>query len=596
MSYPFSFLDGLNDEQCAAVMRDKNTLVIAGPGSGKTRIVTAKAALELANGNGVACLSFSNAASDRIRDELISMRVPDSDDLFTGTVHDFCLTHIIYPFSPLFGDRLPENFGIASEKQSVEILIPLLHEHGESGKREAEIVSHAEKCLMRLTSLRRDVVVNGWPSSLENLHRVLLAYDQAMFERGLLDFEMIVQRAIEILRDSVFLHRYLRHRFAWLLIDEYQDLGGSLHTLAMFIAEKIGMKILAVGDPDQLIYGFVGANEVYMYDLLKKGLGFEAAIKTKKCYRFGDRIIATTETILAQPRDFSCGRENPGEDQIHFVPLPGGSLSNQTDWIVHDLLPTLQHKLEQRGKDISRIAILYRSKGPVVNCLRQSLNNPTINRAGLEFVDERIAKLPNSPFINWLRQCAGWAIEHTRDLDTFNRFPTLFQDYLKILRDAKRSYSELDQPLIEREFRSILLKYDDPTFSVQDWIRSFCEGLELYEILDEIGNRTGDLSNLDEICQGDVASNCIDSVTFGAVKNKAILTTMHSSKGREFDYVILPAISSVEPWGNPDAATKRLFYVACTRAREAVYITYSERNPSPLVIKMMHVNHMKSEA
>jgi DNA helicase-2/ATP-dependent DNA helicase PcrA len=104
-----------NERQRQAVESCKNTVVIAGPGSGKTRIISMKAALLRSQDIGVACISFGNPTEMRIRDQLLEMGIREDDHLFVGTVHGFCLKYIVYPFINLIENDWPTNFSIASE-------------------------------------------------------------------------------------------------------------------------------------------------------------------------------------------------------------------------------------------------------------------------------------------------------------------------------------------------------------------------------------------------------------------------------------------------------------------------------------------------
>ena len=94
-------------------------------------------------------------------------------------------------------------------------------------------------------------------------------YERLMLEQNLVDFEMIVRWSINAIERYNVVQRYLKYLFEWIIIDEYQDLGGGLHYLAKLLMTKAEMKLLVVGDPNQLIYEFNGAHKKYLDEFSK---------------------------------------------------------------------------------------------------------------------------------------------------------------------------------------------------------------------------------------------------------------------------------------------------------------------------------------
>ncbi|MBA3922524.1 MAG: ATP-dependent helicase [Nostocaceae cyanobacterium] len=173
----------LNKEQKEAINRHQNTIVLAGPGSGKTRMICLKAAKLYSQDIGVACISFGNAIVEKIKDELLLLGVRDWEKLYVGTIHHFCLHNIIYPFLNLYPEDLPPNFGIASNNQSLRFLYQaLINNPDEHSVRlanisELEVKRNVDRYYSNtLIPLRRSIVSTQDVAS----NKVIREYDSLM--------------------------------------------------------------------------------------------------------------------------------------------------------------------------------------------------------------------------------------------------------------------------------------------------------------------------------------------------------------------------------------------------------------------------------
>lgn len=136
------------------------------------------------------------------------------------------------------------------------------------------------------------------------------SFEDGLLKEGLIDFEGMVTTALELITRHAWIRDLLAARFPWLLVDEYQDLGGPLHQIVTTLANGGAIKVFAVGDPDQTIYDFTGANPKYL-EALTGRRDFEQ-IRLKFNYRSGQRLIDASQAALApaKPRGYQAGESN----------------------------------------------------------------------------------------------------------------------------------------------------------------------------------------------------------------------------------------------------------------------------------------------
>ena len=554
-----------NETQRRAVESEQNTVVIAGPGSGKTRIVSTKAALLHLQERGVACISFGNPTEQRIRDQLLDMGIREHESLYVGTVHGFCLQYILRPFINIVDSDWQSDFSIASmDYQVPEMLNKAKDQMKYSGRMNQQ----------NLQRLQRMITANEVVNNTLDI-RLVKHYEKLMLEEKLADFEMMIRWSVNAVDRYQVVKSYLQHHFEWIIIDEYQDLGGGLHYLAKLLIRKVGMKLLAVGDPNQLIFEFNGSDKKYLAELASPASGLQfQVLQTEICYRFGAKLIAASAGAL-------------GKYNLPYTPDPtivktdgdielyrgeGTREVNQlTDFIADTLLPDLFKSYEIDD----RIAILYPRGGQIVDELRKSLQ-----KANYKFADERDSRLPGSPTINWLRKCADWVLAY-RDKNTriLNLFPELVHEYEIMMRDAGYSYDQENDPAyLENHLLNTLKESLTHELDALEWLRAMLSRLKLMRILEISGNKKGDLRDLTEI-EAQISGLSLGEIGHTALDQRIVLTTIHSSKGQEYDCVVLIGAQEGElPWRNRTSHTsfKNRMYVACTRAKKALSIVYAD--------------------
>jgi DNA helicase II / ATP-dependent DNA helicase PcrA len=558
-----------NEGQRRAFEYDDSCVVTACPGSGKTATLALKVMRLLSSiqePRGLACLTFNNEAVREFRKRLDSFGLQLRQNVVLGTVHSFCLGSVIRPFGKIFLDDLPNPYRVANDDEIVASLAKALDSVGVN-RPPKEYRSTMNE--YRRTHLDRKSA--DWLRNEETV-RVIEAYEANLRRLGLIDFDDQVLLALKLIEENQYVRDCLAAKFPWIAIDEYQDLGLPLHKIVKTLLNDGRIKIFAVGDPDQSIYGFLGASPDYLTQLAEE-TGIES-IPLSLNYRCGQRIIDGAEIVLSSPDQrspmSSRGERDPGE--IFFVEKRSG-FSGQLEAITSDILP----QILETGVEPHNIGILYIDKGDG-HKLAEHLSAEEI-----EFRGERDQRYQRSPITRLIEDKAHWCVGGRARLETkFRDLATTWESYLRqaghliegheIVALRAKLFEHLgsarngDQPLAE------WLENLDGKIEIRNTIRKLHKSpyeLEAFESL---------MAAASEGRMSDYTLN--DFAGCGAKSNRITLTTLHSSKGLQFDVVIIPGLEQGRlPWNNLAAdrlrESRRTFYVGLTRARYKVFLMYS---------------------
>jgi DNA helicase-2/ATP-dependent DNA helicase PcrA len=298
----------LNLGQQAAVKEAGNTAVLAGPGSGKTATLVIKVAHLLAEivepPAGVACITYNNDAVREFRNRLSEFGLYSDRRLFLGTVHSFCLNCILRPYARLVFPRYKDGIGVAGPHHSELLLSKALSQHLPEVRPEYYTAT--------ITRFRRARFCGEDTSGFDDRDLPAVEeYEALLAAEQFIDFEAMVGQALEMVRAHGWIRELLAARFPWMIVDEYQDLGGPLHAIVTTLIDRAGVRVFAVGDPDQTIYDFTGADPRYLQELA--GRQDFRSIRLKFNYRSGRKLIDASQAALApeQPRDY---RPDPKRD------------------------------------------------------------------------------------------------------------------------------------------------------------------------------------------------------------------------------------------------------------------------------------------
>jgi DNA helicase II / ATP-dependent DNA helicase PcrA len=302
-----------NAEQWTAFESKGNCVTLAGPGSGKTKVLTAKLARmlleDVRSPRGAACVTFNNECARELERRLALLGMADRPNVFVGTLHSFCLRFVIRSLGRFLGGEVPLPIRIASERvqrKAFDDAVAAMRIRGEDLRLDLD--------RFRRTAIDRVVGRDGWEPGDGGLTDLCLEYERRIRGSGHIDFDDIVLLSVRAVEGNEFVRRCLRARFPILLVDEYQDLGVPLHRLVLQLCFASGVRLFAVGDPDQSIYGFTGARPDLLRDLAGRGDVESVVLHTN--YRSGRRIVAACGHAIG------CSRKFPRRwaSRIHGVP------------------------------------------------------------------------------------------------------------------------------------------------------------------------------------------------------------------------------------------------------------------------------------
>lgn len=567
-----------NPQQWEAYESTGHCVVLAGPGSGKTKTLTTKLARILAEDvhepRGVACITFNNECAKELEDRLAKLGIEPSGRVFIGTVHSFSLTQIILPYAKVARMGLPDEFEVAGKAERLEAMTAaanrLMADHEEPSKLEQRVGQY------RRAHVDRDIA--AWRDSDPELAALAEAYEAELRDRGLIDFDDMPLLAFRALTAHPWLRQALLAKFPVLVVDEYQDLGIALHRIVMSLCFTTGVRLFAVGDVDQSIYGFTGARP----DLLRR-LSERPDVQTVRLrlnYRSGNAIVAASRVALGEDRDYAAADQDASG--LVFVHTLNGSLEGQARYLLKELLPEALDRCD--GLGLGDVAVLYQAAylGDMVADAARALSLPYV-RSDASAVYPRSSRL-----MQWLECCGRWCCGGWRSGDP--RFSRLMSDGQRLFAAALDSDSERTD--FHRALVEVLWQARDPGLSMHGWLQALhavfeplaakCTGMrEEMQIFGRFATRVAPPGDHAGMSLAEFAGE-------GQHLQRLTLSTLHSAKGREFGIVFmfgmdngkLPRFDATARQREED---RRLFYVGITRAQFEVHLVHTAGRASPFV-------------
>jgi DNA helicase-2/ATP-dependent DNA helicase PcrA len=571
-----------NPGQWEAYESKGHVALLAGPGSGKTKTLTIKLARILAEDvkvpRGAACITYNNECARELETRLEALGVEPGCRVFIGTVHSFSLTQIVLPYAKSAKLGLPDDFRVATNRQQ-RAALEVAHSKVIGGP------GNPHDLTFKMGTYRRSILNRDsadWRDRDPEMAKLVVAYEAALRANGLIDFDDMPLLAVKALREHEWVQRAIFAKFPVLVVDEYQDLGRALHRMVLGLCFSAGIRLVAVGDVDQSIYGFAGANPALLQQVA--GRDDVQAVRLKFNYRSGTKIITASEYALGEVRGYAAP---PGsrEGTIFFHSLTGNYHAH-ADHLFAVIVPTLLKRLE--GLAPGDIAVLY-SAAWIGDSVAQSAeaHGYAVVRADTNALYPRSSRL-----LRWLELCAAWSCRGWRAGSP--RFRKLHRDGCQIFGEAL--ISDDTRLVFQRDLLAFLWARRDPALSLHSWL-----GQALGDFLTPFFNASATLdderANLEALLARTDAGGDAGAITLGTFagngdgRDRVNLSTLHSAKGREFRVVVLFGMDEGRiPRNNASQSEKRearrLFYVGFTRPKEELHILHTLSRPSSFVTEV----------
>lgn len=616
------FLSKLNEEQIQPVLQTEGAvLVIAGAGSGKTRVLTSRIA-HIVKDLGVSpynvlAITFTNKAADEMKERLSQM-IDGVEDMWVCTIHSMCVRLLRYGAEKIGYGR---DFSIYSEtdkdKVVKRVIVSLGLEVDQYAKSAKNLISARKTKNLSIEEFEKD---NARMKNIGDIVRIMKGYEEELKRSNAFDFDDLLIKTHELLsEDRETLERF-SNRFRYIHIDEFQDTNAVQYDIVKMLSYAHG-NIFAVGDDDQSIYGWRGAD-------INNILGFERDFKNAKVYKL-ERNYRSTKKILDVANTVIKHNTNR-KDKTLWTGNDDGV--NPEVYIADDESGEAQYtaiqikNLVARGYKYSDFAVLMR-----INALSRSYEQefmkyglPCRVYGGFKFFERKEIKdltaylrllcnpLDNEAVLRVInvpkRGIGDKSIEVLQkyaDGNDFSVFDGVFDcDLLDLNNGAKskiRSFKDIISSLIVDKETMTLTELVKSVIDKTNYMSCFEEKTEenedkkrnVNELLASVEEfeKQNPQASLSEYLNGITLSSDTDEINDG---NFITLATVHSVKGLEYRVVFVCGLDReifpIERNGSIDddiEEERRLMYVAVTRARERLYITraksrflYGSRRPT----------------
>jgi DNA helicase-2/ATP-dependent DNA helicase PcrA len=600
-------LEHLNPEQLAAVtLPDEHSLILAGAGSGKTRVLTTRIAWLVKAGRvspaQVLAVTFTNKAAREMLTRLTAMLPANPRGLWIGTFHGLA-NRLLRAHHREAG--LPQTFQILDSQDQLAAIKRLLKannvDEDRFAPREVMYFINGQK-----EEGRRAGEVPLTDETVRGFADLYAAYDEQCRREGVVDFAELLLRSFELLKNNEILRAHYAQRFRHVLVDEFQDTNRLQYRWLKQFASPGGV-FFCVGDDDQSIYRFRGANVGNMADF-ERDFRVGKVVRLEQNYRSHGNILDAANALISNNRN-RLGKNlwtsaGPGEPLRVFE---GESDNDEARWLVEEV-----QALTREGTRLSDIAVLYRSNAQS-RVVEHALFSQGISYrvyGGLRFFERAEIKhalaylrLVSSPgddnaFLRVAnfppRGIGARTMEQLQDAarkDGVSLFSCIDPaskagTFKKLIEDLKSETANLPLPEVVEHVvaRSGLIEH----------YRTEREGADRVENLGELVNAAAAYSQEDrEVEVGEEADPLTAFLAHAALEagehqagegQEALqMMTVHSAKGLEFEVVFLTGLeeglfpheqSVTEVDGLEEE--RRLAYVAITRARRRLYLSHAQ--------------------
>lgn len=615
-------LKSLNPQQLEAVNYDAGPcLIVAGAGTGKTKTLTTKIAKLIADGYHPArilAVTFTNKAAQEMRERVDSLVPGAGKKVWIHTFHSFGV-RILRQNAQALG--LSRDFAIYDDSDQKKVVSLILEQMGiKDPKKEisqiVSLISRAKDDMVSPETMMQSATASGLDFKIRAAE-VYRRYEQKLKEAGALDFGDLLVKTVVLLRDHEDIRSYYQEFFEYILVDEYQDTNHTQYLITKMLAAK-RRKLCVVGDPDQSIYSWRGAN---IRNILEFEKDFQdvKTITLEQNYRSTKVILEASNRLITKNKKRK--EKNLFTDKSQGDPIEVRELLTEGDearWVSQNI-----KALVDEGASLKEVAVFYRTNaqsrsfedsfrryqipyrlvGTVrfydrkeikdIMCYARILINPADNVSLLRIINtpaRGLGKVAQDRFMAYaeenhlslydaLKNAAYVPGVSAMALKAALRLVQLFENWRgdMLLTDPADIFHKI---LVESGYMDAVkaeMEKDPEAESRLQNLDALINAVKEYEERCHKGEKEPSVSDfLQEISllSGEDDSNAGEG---GAVT----LMTVHLAKGLEFNNVFVTGLEeNLFPIGkdNEDELEeeRRLCYVAMTRAREKLFLTYAQ--------------------
>ena len=592
-------LDTLNETQLEAVkITDGPLLILAGPGSGKTRVITYKIAYlleqEKAKPWEVLAITFTNKDAKEMKERLHNLIEEDIKGMQISTFHSFGL-RVIKEYYDFFG--LDRTFTIIDESDSISLIKKIIKELNLDEKK------YIPRAIKNKISGAKNELLNPEGFKVfartpydEDVVKIYKKYEEKLKRNSSVDFDDLLMLPIELFRKDKEALEHYQNRYKYVFIDEYQDTNEAQYLLSKMISDKY-KNICVVGDESQSIYSWRGAN-------YKNILNFEKDYKNAKVILL-EQNYRSTKTILEAAN--SVIKNNKEKKDKHLWTLNGKGSKikylrcyDEKDEILN-IINTIK-KFKSEGIPYKEMVVLYRTNAQSQSIERGFIENTIpykvvgsyayFNRKEIKDLVAYLRLINNEKddvslirAMNAPKRGIGAKTIEKLELNANENNVSIFDSitsgkelaFKNLILDIKEKMKDksfvdlvelvLDESGLKDEYKEKTIENESRLENLEEF-KSIARNFEDYNPGATLEEFLIEISLISDVKE---ASDCDEVVT---------LMTMHAVKGLEFDVVFITGLEEgLFPHSNSmfDESEleeeRRLFYVAITRAKKVLYLT-----------------------
>ena len=607
-----NLIEGLNDKQKEAVLATEGPcLVIAGAGSGKTKVLTHKIAYLISEKNvkpyNILAITFTNKAASEMKQRVEKIVGDVAQEMWMGTFHSICV-RILRRFIDRIGfDTSFLIFDTSDQKTVVKECLKALNIDDKTFS-DRSVLSEISNAKNEMLTPKAYQAKYSCEFRKEKIGQVYELYQKRLRENNAIDFDDIINYTIDILSENPDVLQYYTEKFKYVLVDEYQDTNKAQFTLVTILASRYG-NITVVGDNDQGIYSFRGADISNILNFEKDFPGTKI-IKLEQNYRCTGNILKAANAVIKH-------NENKYEKKL-WTENEEGSLPclyqaedeyDEANYVVKQI----EHLKTEEYLKPKDFVILYRmnAQSRAIEDILRRENIPYKIVGGLKFYERKeikdtiaylrlihntsdnlsLKRIINEPKrgigktsldkIQEISDRTGTSmyeiIKHAEEFD-LNRVKANAEEFINLIEELRLkkqelSISELLKEVLNKSGYTRALELEN-TVEAETRMQNLEEFLTVaIEFEEESADNT-----LPEFLESITLSSDVDEMQ--DEDNTVTLMTLHSAKGLEFPVVFLvgmeegifPGYKSI---GEPKELEeeRRLFYVGITRAKQFLHLT-----------------------